>query len=70
LFRLLLKLHTTGIGGQITPARRHETIPHARDLSMDLCCCLGSLSRGGGALTYRMLVIETYGRLKTKRPLA
>ena len=27
-------------------------------------------SRGGGALTYRTLVIETYGSLKTKRPLA
>jgi hypothetical protein len=27
-------------------------------------------SRGGGAFTYRILVIETYGSLKTKRPLA
>jgi hypothetical protein len=31
---------------------------------------LGSLVQGGGAFTYRVLVIETYGRLKTNRPLA
>jgi hypothetical protein len=61
-------LHLTGICGQITPARRHETIPHALDLRWT--CADALVSRGGGAFTYRILAIKTYGRPKTKRPLA
>jgi hypothetical protein len=59
-----------GICGQITPARRHVTIPHALGLRWTCADAWVAWSQGGGAFIYRILVIETDGRLKTKRPLA